>query len=323
MDNNFVIGIDLGGTKIYTALANLAGEILTEIKVATEAASGLEKVRLNIVRTVEQVQNQAGLSGRVQAVGIGVPGPLDIKQGIVYQAPNLGWRNVPLKQLLEESLNLPVFLENDANLAAIGEHIKGAGVGVDNLIYVAVGTGIGGGLILNGQIYHGAGFGAGEIGHMTIDPEGEICNCGNKGCLETLASGTAMTRNALDLIKSGRGKALLAIAKENKQKINTYLLAQLAASGDKEALSILKAAGTALGIGLANVINLLNPSLVILGGGALKVGLPYWEAMEKEVQRCALQTAWQQVRIVPAGLGDRSGLYGAVALASQRLKVRG
>ena len=317
MTKNLVVGIDLGGTKIYTALANLKGEIVTEVKVPTEATLGVTGVRRNIVRTVEHLTAQAGLKGQVRAVGIGVPGPLDVKEGIVYQAPNLGWRKVPLRQLLEESLKLPVYVENDANLAATGEHLKGAGVGVRNLIYAAVGTGIGGGLILNGQLYHGTGFGAGELGHITIEPEGRTCNCGNKGCLETLASGSAMVQKALDLVKYGQGQTLLDAAKGEPQKINTYLIAQLAAAGNKEALSILKAAGTALGIGLANVINLLNPSLVILGGGALKVGLPYWEAMEKEVSRRAMQAAWQQVRIVPAGLGDRSGLYGAIALACQ------
>jgi glucokinase len=201
MTKNLVVGIDLGGTKIYTALANLKGEIVTEVKVPTEAALGVTVVRRNIVRTVEHLTAQAGLKGQVRAVGIGVPGPLDVKEGVIYQAPNLGWRKVPLRQLLEESLKLPVYLENDANLAAIGEHLKGAGVGVRNLIYAAVGTGIGGGLILNGQLYHGAGFGAGELGHITIEPEGRTCNCGYKGCLETVAYGSAMDEKALDLVK--------------------------------------------------------------------------------------------------------------------------
>ncbi|GAB6273539.1 MAG: glucokinase [Peptococcaceae bacterium] len=317
MTKNSVIGIDLGGTKIYTALASLSGDIIAEVKVPTQPALGITTVRQNIVWTVDHLTSQAGLKDRVRAVGIGVPGPLNVKEGVVYQAPNLGWREVPIRQILEEALKLPVYIENDANLAAIGENLKGAGAGVKDLIYVAVGTGIGGGLILNGQIYHGAGFGAGELGHMTIEPNGRPCNCGNKGCLETLASGNAMVQKALDLVKNGRGQSFLAAVKGEPQKISPYLIAKLAAAGDKEALSVLEAAGTALGIGLANVINLLNPSLVILGGGALKVGRPYWKAMEKEVLRRALQAAWRQVRIVPAGLGDRSGLFGAIALACQ------
>jgi glucokinase len=317
MTKNSVIGIDLGGTKIYTALASLSGEIIAEVKVSTQSALGVTGVQQNIIWTVEQVQIKAGSKDQVRAVGIGVPGPLNVNEGVVYQAPNLGWREVPIKQILEKALKLPVYIENDANLAAIGEHLRGAGVGVRDLIYVAVGTGIGGGLILNGQIYHGAGFGAGELGHMTIEPDGRPCNCGNKGCLETLASGSAMVQKALDLVKNGQGQSFLTAAQGEPQKISSYLIAQLAAAGDKEALSILEAAGIALGIGLANVINLLNPSLVILGGGALKVGRPYWEAMEKEVSRRALQAAWRQVRLIPAGLGDRSGLFGAIALACQ------
>jgi glucokinase len=314
---NFVVGVDLGGTKIYTAAADLRGQILAEVKIPTEAAGGLERVLGRVVASVRQVEREAGAGGRAGALGIGVPGPMDPFRGVVYQAPNLGWRDVPLKELLEERLGFPVYIDNDANLAALGEHVLGAARGVDDVVYVTVSTGIGGGLILKGELYYGAFFGAGEIGHMTVDPRGPLCRCGNRGCLESLASGTAVARLAEELVEKGKGKGILKVA--GSKKITARSVSLAAAAGDPEALAILQKAGKSLGIGLANIVNLLNPALVVLGGGFMQSGPPLWQAMEEELQQRVLPAARQRVRVVPASLGPRSGLLGAVVLAAGRL----
>jgi len=314
--NDYVIGVDLGGTKIYTALAGSKGDILAEIKIFTQASYGPEHVIRRIVRSVEQVQLKAGIRGKVNALGIGAPGPLDPVRGIVYRAPNLGWHDIPLKKILEDKTQMPVAIDNDANLAALGEHVFGAGRGVEDMVYVTVSTGIGGGLILGGKLYYGSAFIAGEIGHMTIEPNGPKCRCGNKGCLEALASGTAMSRLAGELVEQGRGLGILKIAGE-KNKISSEIIAMAAASGDQEALDILALAGKYLGIGLANIINLLNPALILLGGGAIQAGEPLWQAMEGELGKRALPAAHRQAEIIHAALGQRSGLMGAIALAQR------
>jgi glucokinase len=314
-----VIGVDLGGTKIYTALALPAGELLAEVVAPTGADGGLEQVLAKIVATVRDVTSQAGPDLTVRALGIGAPGPLDAETGLVYFAPNLGWHNVPLKDLLQKALGLPVGVDNDANLAALGEQVFGAGRGVRSMVYITVSTGVGGGLILDGRIYHGAGGGAGEIGHTTIDPGGPVCGCGNRGCLEVLASGTAMARRAREIIAAGGGLNMLGATGGLPGKVTAKTVADAAAAGDPEALAILAEAGRALGIGVANVINLLNPELVVLGGGAMKAGPPLWQAMEEEVRRRALQASLARARLVPAWLGSRAGVLGAVALAARAL----
>lgn len=316
MPEPLFLGVDLGGTKIYTALANARGKILAEVKIPTEAGGGTQHVLRRIVQTVEQVSGQSGVNVRPAFLGIGAPGPTDSKKGIVHQAPNLGWRDVPLKELLEEALGLPVVVANDANLAALGEHVFGAGQGVADLVYVTVSTGIGSGFILGGKLYSGASFGAGEVGHMTVDPDGPLCNCGNRGCLEAVASGSAMARRAREMVEKGRGQGILQAA-GGKDQISAVSVSRAAAAGDREALAILAETGKWLGLGLAGVINLLNPALILLGGGAMQAGKPLWDAMEEEINKRALQALRRRVQLAPAGLGPRSGLMGAIALAIQ------
>lgn len=314
-----VIGVDLGGTKIYTALALPNGDLLAESLVPTEAGGGLEQVLANIVATVREVTDKGGPGNHVRALGIGAPGPLDAATGLVYFAPNLNWHNVPMKDLLQEALGLPVQVDNDANLAALGEQVYGAGQGTRDMVYITVSTGVGGGLILDGRIYHGTGGGAGEVGHTTVDPHGPVCSCGNQGCLEALASGTAMARVARELVAAGGGKGMLEAAGGRAGEITAITVSSTAAAGDPEAKAILAGAGRFLGIGVANVINLLNPELVVMGGGAMKAGPPLWAAMEAEVQQRSLAASLKRVRIVPAKLGSRAGLLGAIALAAGSL----
>ncbi len=319
LSDQYVIGVDLGGTKIYTALAGDDGRILAELKIPTGAEKGLQDVVDGIVDSVERVQkNAAAVPGAVSTLALGAPGPLDTKRGIIHYAPNLRWRNVPIRQILEERIGIPVLLDNDANLAALGEHVFGAGRGVTNMVYITVSTGVGGGLILGGKLYRGFTDGAGEIGHMTILPYGPLCSCGNRGCLEAVASGTAIAREARELVARGAGQVILAAAEGNPGKINAAVVASAALGGDSEAVSIITGAAGSLGIGIANILNLLNPSLVVLGGGVMETGELIWEEVKKEVRNRALEAARDVARLVPAELGGRAGVMGAIALALDR-----
>jgi len=313
--SDFVVGVDLGGTKIYTALATLDGEVLSEVKVPTMAAEGYERVLQRIAETVSEAKRLAGVSGKPRRIGLGAPGPLDVERGIVHVAPNLGWRNAPLKASLEKLIGVPVFVENDANLAAWGEFVYGAGKNAVDLVYITVSTGIGGGLVMGGKIYQGASYGAGEIGHVTVFPDGPECHCGNRGCLEAVASGTAVAREARRLIAHGAGRAVLSLAGGKPEAVTARTVGLAAAQGDAEAKGLLDSAARWLGIGVAAVLNLLNPEMVVLGGGMMKSAPLFWETLEDEVRRRALPSAFGAARLVTAALGGRSGLLGAVAYA--------
>ena len=315
--DRYVVGIDLGGTKIYTALADSRGRIVAEARIPTGAGDGPEAVIGRIVETYNQVKDltPVGVAGPA-AIGIGSPGSLDPVKGVVFRSPNLsGWNNIPLREKLEQITGLPVYVDNDANLAALGEYFFGAGRGSRHMVYVTVSTGIGAGLILDGHIYRGAGGGAGEVGHMVLDPDGPLCGCGRRGCLESLSSGTAMASRARELVAAGRGRAILREAGGNPGDITAVSVAKASASGDPEATGIISTAGDYLGMGMANMVNLINPDRLVLGGGALGAGSVLWDSMKRELSARALGSSLGQVKVVRAGLEGRSGLLGAVALA--------
>lgn len=318
MTGQFVVGVDLGGTKILTALADSDGQVIAEQKIFTESAKGQEHVITRIVHTVEYVLQAAGVKReQVRALALGAPGPVDAVNGVIRFAPNLAWRDVSICRVLEQHLSLPVFLDNDANLAALGEYVYGAGQGVNHMVYMTVSTGIGGGLILDGKLYHGASGVAGEIGHMTVMPGGPLCGCGKRGCMEALASGTAIAREARELAAGGQGEKILALAGGEIAAITAATVAEAAEAGDLTALDIIKGAASYLGIGLANIITLLNPSRIVLGGGVINIGEPLLNAIIQEVQVHVMEEAGAAAGIVRAKLGGHSGVMGAVALALQ------
>ena len=208
----YILGVDLGGTKIATVLTDLSGKILERVEVPTEASKGQDVVIQNIIQSVDMVLAETGVStDEVIGLGIGSPGPLDRKTGVVLEAPNLGWKNVPIRDILQERYNVPVYLENDANAAGLAEQKFGAGRGRDYVLYVTVSTGVGGGIILGGRIYDGAHGIAGEVGHITIDADGPACNCGGIGCLEAFASGT------------GLGDVLVEARRQAKTKLTWWM----------------------------------------------------------------------------------------------------
>ncbi|OPX85452.1 MAG: Glucokinase [Pelotomaculum sp. PtaB.Bin104] len=318
MPVDYLIGVDLGGTKIHTALATGNGDIVAETRIPTKTARGSAFVIGQIAATVRQLLKQVGVSpASIKVIALGSPGPLDISRGVIQFSPNLHWHDVPVKLLLEEQLSIKVIIDNDANAAALGEYMFGAGKGTKNMVYITVSTGVGGGLILGGQLYHGSSDGAGEIGHTIVLPDGPLCNCGARGCLEALSSGTAIAREARCLVNRGGGKNILNRAGGDPGEINSVVVAAAAAEGDPEAALIIDQASRYLGIGVANVINLLNPDMVVLGGGVMEIGEPVWRGIRQEVQSRAFQPSRERAQIVPAALGQRSGVIGAIALAMQ------
>lgn len=311
------IGIDLGGTKIGTALVDAEGKILARDLRKTQAAEGLQAVVDRMVDAASRVMIQVGFATpQVTAIGVGAPGPIDAKAGSVTSPPNLpGWRNVPLKKLVEEVLGIPTFLENDANAAALGEHLFGAGRGAENMIYVTASTGIGGGLILNGRIYNGATGAASEIGHMTVLPRGPHCGCGNRGCLEALASGTAIAREGKERVVRGVPTLITELAEGDPERVSARLVAQAAEQGDIEAQEIIDDAMTYLGVGMASLVNLFNPELIVIGGGLTNMGEGLFGPVRRIIDRRAFRTAAEAVKVVPSQLGDNVGTVGAAAVA--------
>jgi len=316
-----VIGIDLGGTKVSTALVDSTGKIIAYDYRGTCAIEGPQVVIGRILDGARGVMAQAGIKqSQVAAVGIGAPGPLDIEAGVVVAPPNLpGWDRVPLKQLIEDALGVTAFLENDANAAALGEHRFGAGQGVAHMIYVTVSTGIGGGLILDGRLYHGASGMAGEIGHTTVVPYGPLCGCGNRGCLETMASGTAIARQARERVARCVPTLIADLAEGDLEHITAKLVAEAASQGDVEAQEIIAEAMHYLGIGMASLVNLFNPRLIVIGGGLTNIGESLFGPVRRAIDQRAFRAQAQAVRVVQAELGDNAGVLGAAAVALAQL----
>jgi len=295
----YTIGIDLGGTKIATALADDNGHIVKRVEVPTHAAEGPDAVIERMADTARKVM--AGVQTRgIVGVGIGAPGPLNPRTGMVLGPPNLpGWNVIPLQQRMEALLELPVVIDNDANVAAIAECRLGAGHGAENMLYVTVSTGIGGGVIMDGSIRHGASGLAAEIGHIIVDVNGPLCNCGNRGCLEAVASGTAIRRLAQERLGQAWGAREVAAA---------------AASGDGLAASLLDDAFRWLGIGLINAVQLFDPAVIVIGGGVAQIGQPMFDTLQQVLDGNLFRTGSPAVRVVPAALGTQSGVIGAALL---------
>ncbi len=312
---NGFIGIDLGGTRLRVAVADARGTVQSVIRVNSEAGRGPDYVIDLIVETIDQALAHSKESRRgVAAIGIGLPGPLNGATGMVYSPANLpGWHNVPLSKILTRRTGIRTFLEHDASLAAFGEWRRGAGKRRRHMAYVTVSTGIGAGLILHSQLYRGAGGIAGELGHIVIQPGGPLCTCGNRGCLEALASGTAIARMAREAL-AGRARTSLRRLK-GPNRPDARDVNQAAKRGDSVARRVLEQAGAALGIGLGTLVNLLNPELIVLGGSVMKAGSLIRKPMQVSLQASSWEAARRGLRIVAPRLGQDVGLIGAVEWA--------
>jgi glucokinase len=312
----FIGGIDLGGTKILSlCLDDEMREVGRDYR-ETEAEHGPEAV---IERMVASMLSAA--EGRLlSAIGISTPGPSDPKRGLVTSPPNLpGWKDVPLAKAIGDRLGVPAWIENDANAAALAEHRLGAGRGRENLVLVTLGTGIGGGLILDGRLYHGASGGAGEIGHMQLEPDGPVCGCGRRGCLEALASGRALGERAREIVAREPAGVLARLVRENGGEADAKLLEAAAVAGDASAEAAIRQAGRYLGAGLTNIVDVFNPEVIVIGGSLRKIDdalylRPAIEIMKRE----AFPQHASDVSVVETELGDEAPALGAALIALEK-----
>jgi glucokinase len=311
------LGIDLGGTKIVAGLVDREGQIVASHHCQTEAQEGQDAVVHRLVEAAAQLLTAEGISRhQVAAIGVVAPGPINARSGVVTLPPNLpGWHDVPLAELIQEELGLPTRLENDANAAALAEHRFGAGRGSEHMVYVTVSTGIGGGFILGGRLYTGATGGAAEIGHTTVLASGPLCGCGNRGCLEALAAGSAIAREARERVQRGVATLIADLSAGDLENISAKLVAQAAEQGDWEAGDILNQAMAYLGLGMANLVNLLNPELLVIGGGLTKMGERLFGPVRRAIDLRAFATTARAVELRRAQLGDDVGILGAAAVA--------
>ncbi|AWI03624.1 ROK family protein [Clostridium drakei] len=311
MTNKYVIGIDLGGTKISGAIADFNGDIVSKYIIPTNSNQGEKVVLDRITIVIEKVIEESKIDkNQILAIGVGSPGPLDAKKGIILTTPNLPFKNFNIVEPLKNKFNIPVYLDNDANAAAIGEYVFGAGQGTNNMVFITVSTGIGGGAILNGKIYRGNTCNALEIGHTTIEKDGPKCNCGNYGCAEALASGTAIGRSAKEAVERGEKTSL-----SSYEKITAYEVFKEAEKGDAVAQKVLDKALNYLGICVANIIASFDPEMVIIGGGVSKGGNIVFQKVKEVVDKRCFKAMSESTKIVPAALGTDAGVIGAVALA--------
>jgi glucokinase len=314
----YIVGIDVGGTNIVAGtVAEDGSELLGLVSEPTLPEQGADAVVTRIVKLTRASIAQAG--GReIAGVGIGSPGPLDTKKGIVLLTPNLGWINMPLRDRLADALGLPATLDNDANCAIFGEWWRGAARGVNHVVGLTIGTGIGGGIVLDGQIYHGASDIAGEIGHMTIDSNGRRCKCGNYGCLEAYASGPAIAARAVEGIEAGAESSLPQYVGGDLSRLTAQVVYEAAHDGDAYALEMVRDTAKLLGAGVANIINIFNPEVVVICGGVTLAGAKLFAPLRAEVQRRAFKPAWEACRILPGALTGTAGVYGAAAVFMQQ-----
>ena len=309
MEKKYVVGVDLGGTKIYTALVDLEGNIIKEKTVETLAHEGEQAVMGRIVDTINYVIDGTD-KDLIKSIGIGSPGPLDVKNGIIIENSNLPFKNFAIVKTIKETYDLPTYLDNDANVATLGEFMFGAGKGTENMVFITASTGIGGGAVLNGKLFRGSTGNALEVGHMTVATEGPRCGCGNLGCAEALGSGTAIGKRAKEAVLSNVVTSL-----KNYENVTAKEVFKEAANGDRVAKNILNTSLTYLGIAVANTITNFDPEKVVVGGGVVNGGDIVIDTIKNVVEERCMAAFVENCTIEKAVLGGKAGVLGAAALA--------
>ncbi len=308
------IGIDVGGTNVKIALVNEQGNIIYSNSIPTRAEMGYEYTINNMKEAISELIKETKSEAKsIEGIGFGFPGQIDYQKGIVRLAPNIpGWVDVPIAEIIEKEFGIPTRVDNDVRCAALGELNYGAGIGCENLICITVGTGIGSGLIINGKLVRGASNAAGEIGHIKLEMNGgPLCGCGDRGCLEAFASGPSIVAMAEEYIKGGKSTKYRELANPD---ITPYIVSEAAKQGDPVAKRIFTIMGEYIGIGLASVVNLLNPEKIIIGGGVAAAGDILLNPIKENLIKRAMPIAGSAVEIVPAQLGNSAGVIGASLL---------
>jgi glucokinase len=315
MNGACMIGIDLGGTHIKSGVVDAAHNVVCRREVDTEAQLGFEHVFRRLVELVRALQSDAPAGERIAGIGIGVPGPLSHAQGLIHRAPNLpGWVNVPMREMFSKATGLPVCLDNDASAAGFAEFLGGAGAGVSSMVLLTLGTGIGGGIVLDGRVWRGAFDNAGEIGHTIIVPGGRQCPCGQAGCLERYASANAVVERLVEAVRGGEPSGLLAPG-DAASDLSAVDVERAALAGDRLAARIWDEACYFLALTCVNLQHTLNIERVILAGGLINAGQNLLSPVRRHFERLAWKIAPDRPTIELARLGDSAGLIGAAALA--------
>ncbi|HXG48050.1 MAG TPA: ROK family protein, partial [Methylomirabilota bacterium] len=318
----YLVGVDLGGTKILAGIFDRQLECLGRVKVSTKADRGPAAVIERIARCVRDVVDECDLDVKqIRGIGLGAPGAVNPEEGRVIFAPNLGWENLPLKKELEKNLGLPVFIENDCNICTLGVYEKELKARPRTMVGIFIGTGIGAGLIIDGRLYSGFNRSAGEIGHMILAVGGPKCGCGNRGCFEAFASRSAIFRTIHAAVKEGQKTILTSMLGDDLTDLRSGDLRKAIRRGDKFVERVVEEAAEYTGVAVANVINLLNPEVVVLGGGVI-------DQLESEMMAIIIETAHDYalpgtakgIEIIATRLGDDSGITGGAVLARRETK---
>ncbi|MBP7216580.1 MAG: ROK family protein [Candidatus Omnitrophica bacterium] len=307
MAKQYIIGVDLGGTNLKIALCDITFTIKQKAILSTKSFNKKEALISAIAQAITQFLHKSNLAKRyVVGVGLGLPGPVDVNRGLVHFFPNIpGWRNVPLRDMLQKRLGLAVVVDNDANVMALAEFTKGSAVGATNAVCITLGTGVGGGLILDKALYRGSTFAAGEIGHMPLNETGPRCQCSRMACLETYVGNARIEQQAQELFK---------------KKISLEELSQLARQGDARAMAVWRQVGVRLGIALSGVIDLLDPDTIVIGGGVANAGRILFQAVRQTIESRVFPVTGRKVRVCKASLGSDAGMMGAAILAHQGMR---
>jgi glucokinase len=321
---SYRLGIDLGGTKILAAVVDANGAIVGMAKKKTKADVGSDGVIKRIVDTASEALGVAKVNVKALAgVGVGAPAPVDYETGVVYSAPNLpGWDEIPLGARLEAELGVPVRVDNDVNLGTLGEWSLGAGRGCKHMVGIFVGTGVGGGIVIDGKLHRGARYAAGEIGHMIVQPDGPPCSCGQRGCLEAFASRTAIERTVRAALDAGQSSIVTDLLAAEKDRLTSGVIRQALQAGDPLMMEAVGEAQFYLGLLVANLVNALDPERVVFGGGVVEaLGDAFLQPIRDTARFHYLQQRGaEQISIVPATLGDHAGVLGGAALVDPFLQ---
>jgi glucokinase len=322
MAEKWIVGVDLGGTTTKLAFISTYGEIVHKWEIPTDKSDGGKNITTNIAKSIDRkLEELEQPKSKLIGIGMGAPGPVNLESGIIYEAVNLGWENeYPLQDLLEAETSLPAVIDNDANCAALGEMWKGAGNGAKDLVCVTLGTGVGGGVIANGDIVHGISGAAGEIGHLTTKPVGGApCNCGKTGCLETIASATGIVRIAKEKLAEKENTGELAKRYAQNGTITAKDVFDCARNHDSLANEIIDEVAYHLGLALANVANTLNPEKIVLGGGVSKAGEALLKPVNDYFKKFAFPRVAVSTEILLATLGNDAGVIGAAWLVKNKM----
>jgi glucokinase len=315
LSSAFYAGVDLGGTNLSAALARADGHVVAEVKQPTRSYEGPAAVLDRIAGIINDLARPLG--GAPSALGIGVPGLVDVTEGVTRFLPNLPtqWRDIPVRTILQPKIGCPVYLLNDARAATLGELAFGHGRTARTMAFFGLGTGVGGGVVVNGQLRLGPLGAAGELGHQTILPDGPLCGCGNRGCLETLVSGPALTAEGVRLLLSGNAPKLYELCGGDISKVSPMTIAAAAQAGEAGALLAIQRVAGWLGIGAANVIVTLHPDLIVIGGGVSEMGDLLLQPLRETIGRRVRMLPAAGIRVERSLLGDKAGLLGGIALA--------